>query len=56
MDDSSIENRTWKEKLAAGLSQLMFIVVEARITGELYLLCRMLCEPWGGIGFDNFFF
>ena len=56
MDDSSMENRRrWKEKLAAGLGQLMFIMVEARTTGELYLLCWMLCEPWGGIVFNTFF-
>lgn len=39
MDDLCIENRRWKEKLAAGLGQLMFIMVEARTTEELYLLC-----------------
>lgn len=55
MDDLSIENRRrWKEKLVARLSQLMFIMMEARTTGELYLLCWMLCEPWGGIVFNNF--
>lgn len=55
MDDSSIENRRrWKEKLATGLGRLMFILVEARATGELYLLCWMLCEPWGGIVFNAF--
>lgn len=56
MDDLCIENkRRWKEELAAGLGQLMFIMVEARTTEELYLLCWVLCELWAGIGFNTFF-
>lgn len=48
-DASSCENKRWKEKLAAGLGQLMFVVVEARTRGQLHVVCWTLRHPCGGI-------